>query len=74
MSVGIVLNKKVGDKVKAGESLLTIHSNREQVDDVIEKLNASITISDSGKAPTLIHTVKRCRHCVSLLFSNYFVN
>ncbi|MBU7217974.1 pyrimidine-nucleoside phosphorylase [Staphylococcus gallinarum] len=57
LSVGIVLNKKVGDKVKAGESLLTIHSNREQVDDVIEKLNASITISDSGKAPTLIHKV-----------------
>jgi pyrimidine-nucleoside phosphorylase len=27
LSVGIVLNKKVGDKVKAGESLLTIHSN-----------------------------------------------
>ncbi|RIO82497.1 pyrimidine-nucleoside phosphorylase [Staphylococcus gallinarum] len=57
LSVGIVLNKKVGDKVKAGESLLTIHSNREQVDDVIEKLNASNTISDSGKAPTLIHKV-----------------
>lgn len=57
LSVGIVLNKKVGDKVKAGESLLTIHSNREQVDDVIEKLNASITISDSGKAPILIHKV-----------------
>lgn len=57
LSVGIVLNKKVGDKVKAGESLLTIHSNREQVDDVIEKLNASITISDSGKTPTLIHKV-----------------
>lgn len=57
LSVGIVLNKKVGDKVKAGESLLTIHSNREQVDDIIEKLNASITISDSGKAPTLIHKV-----------------
>lgn len=57
LSVGIVLNKKVGDKVKAGESLLTIHSNREQVDDIIEKLNASITISDSGKATTLIHKV-----------------
>ncbi|MCG7339980.1 pyrimidine-nucleoside phosphorylase [Staphylococcus sp. ACRSN] len=57
LSVGIVLNKKVGDKVEAGESLLTIHSNREQVDEVIEKLNESITISDSGEAPTLIHKV-----------------
>ncbi|RIP32882.1 pyrimidine-nucleoside phosphorylase [Staphylococcus gallinarum] len=57
LSVGIVLNKKIGDKVETGESLLTIHSNRNQEDDVIEKLNASITISDSGKAPTLIHKV-----------------
>ena len=32
LSVGIVLNKKVGDKVNVGESLLTIHSNRENVD------------------------------------------
>ena len=42
LSVGIVLNKKVGDVVKEGESLLTIHSNRENVDDVIKKLDESI--------------------------------
>ncbi|RLY77154.1 pyrimidine-nucleoside phosphorylase, partial [Staphylococcus hominis] len=39
LSVGIVLNKKVGDNVNEGESLLTIHSNRENVDDVIKKLD-----------------------------------
>ena len=44
LSVGIVLNKKVGDVVKEGESLLTIHSNRENVDDVIKKLDESIEI------------------------------
>ncbi|ERF49448.1 pyrimidine-nucleoside phosphorylase [Staphylococcus sp. EGD-HP3] len=57
LSVGIVLNKKVGDRVAQGESLLTIHANREQVDDVIEKLRASISISDNGSAPTLVHKV-----------------
>lgn len=50
LAVGIVLNKKIGDKVEAGESLLTIHSNRQNVDDVIKKLDTSITIEDHGIA------------------------
>ncbi|MGO2078149.1 MAG: hypothetical protein ACTH17_06795, partial [Staphylococcus equorum] len=37
--------------------LLTIHSNRENVDDVIEKLNQSITVSEQGAEPTLIHKI-----------------
>ncbi|HLR18805.1 MAG TPA: pyrimidine-nucleoside phosphorylase [Staphylococcus sp.] len=57
LSVGIVLDKKVGDKVNEGDTLLTIHSNRKDIDDVIEKLNQSITISEQGQAPTLIHKI-----------------
>lgn len=38
LAVGLVLNKKVGDEVKKGDSLVTIHSNREDVTDVIEKI------------------------------------
>ena len=57
LSVGIVLNKKVGDAVNEGESLLTIHSNRQDVDDVIEKLNHSITIEEKSSVPTLIHKI-----------------
>jgi len=57
LSVGIVLNKKVGDEVKEGESLLTIHSNNENIDNVKEKLNNSITISKQGSNPTLIHKI-----------------
>ena len=49
LSVGIVLNKKVGDNVNEGESLLTIHSNRENVDDVIKKLDESIEIKAQAK-------------------------
>ncbi|MGZ1690664.1 pyrimidine-nucleoside phosphorylase [Staphylococcus argenteus] len=57
LAVGIVLNKKIGDKVEAGESLLTIHSNRQNVDDVIKKLDTSITIEDQVVSPTLIHKI-----------------
>ncbi len=57
LSVGIVLNKKVGDVFKEGESLLTIHSNRENVDDVIKKLDESIEIQAQATTPTLIHKI-----------------
>ncbi|MBF2308356.1 pyrimidine-nucleoside phosphorylase [Staphylococcus hominis] len=57
LSVGIVLNKKLGDNVNEGESLLTIHSNRENVDDVIKKLDESIEIKAQAKTPTLIHKI-----------------
>ena len=57
LSVGIVLNKKVGDVVKEGESLLTIHSNRENFDDVIKKLDESIEIQAQATTPTLIHKI-----------------
>ncbi|MBO2945584.1 pyrimidine-nucleoside phosphorylase [Paenibacillus sp. F411] len=54
LAVGLMLNKKIGDTVKQGESLATIHANTEQVDDVIQKLYASITIAAEGKAPALV--------------------
>ncbi|MCG9855593.1 pyrimidine-nucleoside phosphorylase [Staphylococcus argenteus] len=57
LAVGIVLKKKIGDKVEAGESLLTIHSNRQNVDDVIKKLDTSITIENQVVSPTLIHKI-----------------
>ena len=57
LGVGIVLNKKVGDHVIEGDSILTIHSNKEQVDDILDKLNESITIEDKGEVPILIHKI-----------------
>ena len=57
LAVGIVLHKKVGDKVSEDESLLTIHSNRENVDEVIQKLYDNIFIEDTAKAPQLIHEI-----------------
>ena len=56
LSVGIVLHKKIGDIVTEGESLLTIHSNRKSVEDVIEKLHQSITITNEHvEEPSLIY-------------------
>ncbi|KKI93085.1 thymidine phosphorylase [Bacillus sp. SA1-12] len=56
LAVGLVLNKKIGDAVKKGESLVTIHSNREDVEDVKNKLYASITLSkNTVTAPKLIY-------------------
>lgn len=55
LSVGLVLHKKVGDKVMQGDSLLTIHSSSEDVEEVMAKLYQSITISDNAEKPTLIY-------------------
>lgn len=57
LAVGLVLHKKVGDKVEEGESILTIYSNRENIEDVKQKLYDNIFIADTATAPTLIHTV-----------------
>lgn len=57
LAVGLVLNKKVGDKVEVGESLVTIYANQEDVKDVEAKILENITISDEQVKPTLIHKV-----------------
>ncbi|WP_456288493.1 pyrimidine-nucleoside phosphorylase [Paenibacillus sp. AK002] len=57
LAVGLMLNKKVGDTVKKGDSLVTIHANRENVDDVKQKLYESIRIADHADAPVLIYDI-----------------
>ncbi|MGF7032740.1 pyrimidine-nucleoside phosphorylase [Paenibacillus mucilaginosus] len=55
LAVGLMLNKKVGDAVKAGESLVTIHANRENVQEVVDMIYANIRIADQAAAPVLIY-------------------
>ena len=57
LGVGIVLNKKVGEHVEKGENILTIHTNTKKIDDILNKLDNSITIDSKGEAPTLIHKI-----------------
>ncbi len=56
-AVGLKLNKKIGDPVQEGESLLTIYSNEENLSSVKELLYQNIEISDSAEKPTLIHDI-----------------
>lgn len=56
LAVGLMLRKKIGDKVQKGDSLVTIYSNFENVEAVKQKLYENITItSEPAKAPTLIY-------------------
>lgn len=57
LAVGLVLNKKIGDHVEEGESLLTIHANTQDVEAVKEKLYDNITILEQASQPKLIHTI-----------------
>ena len=59
LSVGIVLNKKCGDKVNKGEILAYIHANdKEKGEKALEKLINAIEIKDSFKDNTpLIYEV-----------------
>ncbi|TWO13005.1 Pyrimidine-nucleoside phosphorylase [Bacillus licheniformis] len=57
LAVGIMLRKKVGDRVEKGEPLVTLYANRENVDDVIAKVYDNIQIAEKAEAPKLVHTV-----------------
>jgi pyrimidine-nucleoside phosphorylase len=56
LAVGLTLNKKVGDQVSKGDSLVTIYSNTENVEDVKNRIRSAYTISKNAvDAPPLIY-------------------
>ncbi|MBY6051340.1 pyrimidine-nucleoside phosphorylase [Cytobacillus firmus] len=56
LAVGLILRKKIGDRVQKGESLVTICSNFENVEEVRTMLYDNITLStEKVEAPVLIH-------------------
>lgn len=57
LAVGLMLNKKVGDPVVIGDSLVTIYSNREDVENVKQKIYKNMTIAKTGVAPKLVHSI-----------------
>ena len=46
MSAGIILNKKVGDFAKKDELLCTLHTNKENVDTIIEQVKNAFIFQD----------------------------
>ncbi len=61
LSVGLVLHKKVGDRVEQGESLGTIHANtREKAEEAARLLRACCTFSDEAvERPAFIKAIIR---------------
>lgn len=58
LAVGIVLHKKVGDRVEAGEALATFYANSEDITDAKEKFLSNITISEQAvEAPPLVYKI-----------------
>ncbi|MCM3243672.1 MULTISPECIES: pyrimidine-nucleoside phosphorylase [Cytobacillus] len=56
LAVGLMLRKKIGDQVQKGESLVTIYSNFENVEEVRNMLYENIAMStEKVPAPVLIH-------------------
>ncbi len=58
LSVGIVLNKKVGDSVKQGETLATLHAQKNDSDEIAQRVKAAYTIlAEKAERPSLIYKV-----------------
>ncbi len=57
LAAGLMLHKKIGDPVKEGETIVTILSNKENVDASIQMIKDNLTISDSAEPITLIHEI-----------------
>lgn len=56
LAVGLLLKKKIGDQVQVGESIVTIYSNFEEVQEVKDKIYNSITITNEKvSTPILVH-------------------
>lgn len=67
-SVGFVLERRIGDKVRAGEPLATVHARDEQsADAAIAELRAAIRISGAQPKPTkLVHAIVDAEHVTRL--------
>lgn len=59
LAAGLMLHKKIGDQVEEGDTLVTIHSNFEEVDSSIVLIKENLTIGDQAEPITLIHEIIR---------------
>lgn len=58
VTAGVILHKKIGDAVRAGDALMTVYTNKQDTEYVIEKLKAAFVIVDDKPCESvLIHKV-----------------
>lgn len=57
LAAGLYLHKKVGEKVEEGETIVTLYSSKENMEDVKEKVLQNIRMSQEGKAQELIYEI-----------------
>jgi len=61
LSAGVTLHRKVGDRIKAGDTLLVLHYNddhRSGIEAVVEQVKAAYTfVSSPCEPPPLIYAV-----------------
>lgn len=57
MAAGIYMHKKIGDSVKKDDVLVTLYSNKEIKQEVINKVLDNIKVAESAEAPQLIHQI-----------------
>ncbi|MCQ2792817.1 MAG: pyrimidine-nucleoside phosphorylase [Bacilli bacterium] len=56
MSAGIVLAKKVGDKVNKGDVLCTVHTNKEEFSEILKDIeNAFVIVDEYVEVPPTVH-------------------
>ena len=56
MSAGIVLQKKVGDKVAKGDTLCVVHTNKDDFDQILKDIEEAFTIVDGFvEYPPTVH-------------------
>jgi len=56
-AVGIVLHKKVGDKVEKGDTLVTIHANTQDIEAIKQSIRQGIEITDKVDKSPLIYDI-----------------
>lgn len=57
LAAGLILHKKIGDKVAVGDSILTIYANKEDVNSSIKLVKENIKISDYAEPIQLVHEI-----------------
>ncbi|MCD8508951.1 MAG: pyrimidine-nucleoside phosphorylase [Bacillus sp. (in: Bacteria)] len=57
LAVGIELHKKIGDKVKKGDIIATLHSNTEEVNVIADKVKNAFAISKEKTESKLIYGI-----------------